>query len=94
MFSVVLPLKSFPMMIGFSSAFSSKAIKTTSPTARLLNSPGVMLTSASAYTGDELDAVSNRGILTIQRFPAPFIDLIIALVTMLVPPCLNIYQII
>ena len=80
LFSLELPLKSLPNITGFSSAFSSKATKTTSPTTKLLNIPGGMFTRASASTGAELEAVSNKGILTIQRFPAPFIDRIIAFV--------------
>ena len=65
--------------------FSSKATKTTSPTTKLLNSPGVILTNASASTGAELEAVSNNGILTMQRFAAPFIERTRALVTKISP---------
>jgi hypothetical protein len=56
-----------------------------SPTTKLLNKPGVIFTSASASTGAALEAVSNNGILTIQRFPLLLIDLITALVTKITP---------
>jgi hypothetical protein len=74
------------MITGFSRASSSKATNTTSPTARLLNTPGVMFINASASTGPEFEAYSNNGILTIQRLPVALIDCIIALVINVIPP--------
>jgi hypothetical protein len=55
-------------------------MNTTSLTFKLLKIPGGILIKAVASTGFVIDADLNKGISTVHRVPAAFIDLIIAFV--------------